>query len=258
MVQETTNPRLARLERQMAELKRLLTLGLIGADVDALQSQLNRQQGLLGALLGDRTIGNVLLGDFPSGISSTSFRRADGDYYPAGSLNILVQTSTKTINDGDIYAMPFYMPNLPNVIDELAFNVSGTAEAGKSARVGIYEDNGSVYPGRLLFDVGEASVASTGLKKFSVDESIPRGLVWIVMTADSSTPSPPGALYESYSNTDAGAWVILGQDSTDLSPYVAWRVNSAYGPLPAVYPAGAAKRQNAPVVWASFKSGGWS
>ena len=256
MVQEAPSPRLVRLERRLANLERLLKLGLVGGDVEDIQSQLNRQQNLLSALIGDRTLGNTLLGPFPSGLSSVSLRRTDGHLYSGGSISTLDATTVVGIFDGDIVAIPFYLPAMPNLVDEIVIKVT-TAEVGKNARMGVYADDGSLYPGRRLLDAGEVSIGTTGLKKLSVDESLPRGLVWLALHANPT--SQVTVVFTAYkASVDKGAWVILGQDPSLLIPYVGWRVSSTYGPLPAVYPAGATRQQTSPVVWLSFKDGGWS
>ena len=257
MVQEQADPRIVALERKvkaLEEQERLRALGLVGSEAGDLQAQITQQRSVLASIVGDRTLGNVLLGSFPEGFSSTGFRRADGDFYPSGCLNNLTGTASNLpIATGDLHATPFYMPDLPNVVDEVMFSVT-TAEAGKLGRIGLYADNGSVYPGRLLFDAGEVSIATTGFKKFTLSESVPRGLVWVIVTLDSAGV----ARLHGNGNGIPGSWLILGGSQASNTTSVGWRVNSAYGPLPAIYPAGAVKRQELVNGWISFKAGGYA
>ncbi|KKM14364.1 hypothetical protein LCGC14_1706890 [marine sediment metagenome] len=254
MVQEDLglSAKVSSLEARIKDLERLLKFGLVGGTADDLQSQVTRHQILLGAIIGDRTLGNVLLGPFPSGISSTGFRRADGDLYPVGSLNMLGSTSSQSVINNAIFAMPFYMPDLPNVIDTVVLQVL-TAEAGKNARIAIYEEDGNIYPGKLLFDVGEVSVASTGLKAITLSESVSRGLMWAAFNTNS-----PNGVFKTYAVPDIGTWVILGQNPTSLVEYVGWRVTSTYGPFPDMYPANATKVAECPLMFVGFKPGGYS
>ncbi|KKL85176.1 hypothetical protein LCGC14_1957340 [marine sediment metagenome] len=64
MVQERemADLRVTRLTSRIEALERLVKLGLIGADFESLQLEVQRQKGLLGRLAGDAGIGNVLYG----------------------------------------------------------------------------------------------------------------------------------------------------------------------------------------------------
>ncbi|KKK53836.1 hypothetical protein LCGC14_3090770, partial [marine sediment metagenome] len=179
MVQEVDRAlasKVAALERRIKDLERLLTLGLVGGDVEA---TLQQHTALLGRLIGDHTLGNILLGPFPSADSSVGLRRVDGEFYPSGTLNNLTAFTLSAVFDGLLWAMPFYIPKAPNVVDEIAIKVTA-ADAGKSARLGIYFDNGAIYPGTRAFDAGTVSLGTTGLKTISINESLPRGLIWMV------------------------------------------------------------------------------
>src|SRR3990167_3419244 len=74
------------LEERVAKIERLLRLGGLGDD--DLRAIVGQHSALLGRLTEDRSIGNALLGEFPSVDSSMSVRRAGSEVYLGGTLNL--------------------------------------------------------------------------------------------------------------------------------------------------------------------------
>ena len=242
--------KVAAMERRIKDLERLLTLGLVGGDIE---TTLRRHSALLGKLIGDDTLGNIMTGPFASADSSMSYKRTgDSSFYPGGALNQLASFLTGVIGANLLWAIPFYVPRHPNVVDEIGIEVV-LAEVGKNARLGIYASRDNVYPGELLFDLGTVTMSPFEVKTLPVDESLPRGLYWLVIVSDSTTGT-----VKLVGATQAGVWAILGTLTVGQVGDVGWRVAHTYGPLPAVYPSGAARLVSAPGIWLSFKPGGWS
>ncbi|MDP3059042.1 MAG: hypothetical protein Q8N36_06255 [bacterium] len=152
------------------------------------------------------------------------YRRAG--LYHAG-INALGPAALSTAS-GVVDVSPFYVPST-QTFDRIAINV--TTLAAGNTRLGLYADNGTVYPGVRLLDAGIVTTGTTGIRWLSVNLALPAGLYWLARLQD-ATPSLQGI---------AGHGLIaLGTD--DLSAIVTgFRVTRAYGDgLPDPFPSGAA------------------
>ncbi len=56
-----------------------------------------------------------------------------------------------------------------------------TGVGGTTARLGIYADNGSNYPGALVLDAGAVSTAVATTVTVAISQSLPPGIYWLVM-----------------------------------------------------------------------------
>ncbi|KKL88306.1 hypothetical protein LCGC14_1926060 [marine sediment metagenome] len=253
MAEENLAPRIARLERQFADLKRLLTLGALGGG-DA-EATLRQHTALLGKLIGDDTLGNVLMGPFPGSAPPQVFRLDDGSFYLGGTLGTWPTADTFGLSVNRLYALPFYMPAMPNFMDEIAIEVSTINVGGAgNARLGVYDDNGSLYPGKLIKDAGTVITGLLGPHITTVNESTPRGLKWLVLVVDIAVELRLTGLLQS-----AGSWAMLGTGPGGPGPpRIGYRAAFTYAPLPILYPSGATKVGSIPLVYISFKPGGWS
>ncbi len=255
MVQEPPDPRIVALEGRVKDLERLLQLGLVGGEAGDLQAQITQQRAVLGRLIGDATLGNVLLGPFPSASSAQTLRRADGAFYQSGSIGVYPSASTLGVSANILYATPFYMPQVPNFIDEIAIEVSTINVGGAgNARLGIFEDDGTLYPGKLIKDVGVTITGLLGSHKLTVSESTPRGLKWLAVVFDVAVELRTTAVTQ-----NAGSWAMLGTLAANLnSLMIGFQASFTYAPLPTIFPAGGTKQGSLPILYLSFKSGGWS
>ena len=258
MVQEeqALASKVAALERRIKDLERMLTLGLVGgSDTEAI---LQQHTALLGKLIGDRTLGSVLLGPFPGADSSQSIRYVDPvgaatpTDYKAGSLTTQAAETNFVFGTGTIRAVPFYIPGKPNMVDRLSIKVITAGAGGENARIGVYADDGNVKPTHLLLDAGEVDVSTTGLKTIAIKESYPRGLLWLAATMEG------GARVVSIDATTTGVWAILGEQAGTL--LAGWKANHTYGALPVAFGAGGSFTATTTVIamWLSFLEGGWS
>ncbi|KKL12582.1 hypothetical protein LCGC14_2534310 [marine sediment metagenome] len=242
----------AALERRIRDLERLLTLGLVGSDTEAV---LQQHTVLLGRLIGDATLGNILMGPFPSTTPPQVARRDDGAFYLGGTVGVYPADGTFGITANVLYALPFHMTSTPNFMDEIAIEVSTINVGGAgNVRLGIYDDDGSIYPGRLVKDAGTAITGLLGAHKITVNESTPRGLKWLVAVFDVAVELRTTAVLQS-----AGSWAMLGAGPSNLNfNAIGWQVAFSYAVLPEIYPAGGTKQGSLPIVYLSFKPGGWS
>ncbi len=165
-----------------------------------------------------------------------SYRRA-GNYYceavlPTDNLNF-----TKGLGVDLLYAYPFLVP-VTQSFDRIACVVT-TFAAGATIRIGIYEDDGSVYPGDLVVDSGELSGASSGLKETTLSETVTPGLYWLAIMAGTNNPTVRG------SERHDRHYGILGYLDPSSGggggdyPFEYYRSAIAYGALPASYPSSA-------------------
>ena len=264
MVQEQETDlglKVAALEREFKDLKRLLTLGLVGGgDVEA---TLQQHTALLGKLIGDQTLGNVLLGPFPGADSQMSLR-GTRDYYISASTNTSVPEVYSPYPKDLLWASPFYMPAAPNVIDRIGISVEIAGEAGSVARLGVYDNGAGFEPANLLLDAGEVFIDSFGFKEISLKESFSRGLKWAVVVHNSTTINPQFLESNAYATSSAGPWIVLGLlpgISGAIRRYLGWKAVHLYGALPGTFPPiffpGEPER-SIPLIWFRFASGGWS
>jgi len=114
--------------------------------------------------------------------------------------------------------------------DRIAINVSTADAAGTQARLGIYRDNGSLYPGQLVLDAGTVATDGTGVRQLTIDVTLERGLYWLARVQN-GTPQLLGY--------PGSAILSFGLDDTLTgAPCTGWRASYTFGPLPATFPAG--------------------
>ncbi len=153
-----------------------------------------------------------------------------GRFYRAGQTGI--DTSTGTANLGELRAVPISFSNRCT-IDQTYIEVTVAAVGGK-ARLGLYKDEGN-YPGALIIDTGEiatdaVAVVTVALATPFVADAYRQ--FWLVMItgvalATLRKASGPGssAFPGFTAATDTVARAVLSKAQ-------------AYGPLPAIFPAG--------------------
>lgn len=124
--------------------------------------------------------------------------------------------------------MPFPIA-IARTVDRVAVNVTVGA-VNKVARLGIYADNGSCYPGALQVDSGEFSVADVELSTNVIDTDLTAGLYWVAFLTD-GTPTI----------SRIGDPIII-RDGVGLPSQYGGLEKAAYSyaALPATFPSGAA------------------
>lgn len=146
-----------------------------------------------------------------------------------------------------LYAYPFHVPNQVT-IGNIGLSVI-TGQSGGAARVGIYADNGSGYPGTLVLDSGALVATATAVVTAGAQATILYpGRYWFasIFTATSTFPSVAGD-GTSYSN-ELGA--VIGFDTmasslaTNLTAVSGISVAGSYGALPSTFTSGATITKN--------------
>jgi len=118
-------------------------------------------------------------------------------------------------------------------IDRIGTYIAGPGGAGAKVRVGLYSDNGSLYPGALIVDGGELAADAIAEVLAVVDEDLDPGFCWLIL------------------NCDDNAVDILGPNLSlfllsSTTHGMGYTVASAYGALPDPFPAGGIVSINIP------------
>ncbi len=189
------------------------------------------------------TAAKLLLGA-GTGSDPTEIDVPGGDHYPLTRYllsgryhcsSFLGATIAFNSDANTLYAYPFITP-IARTVTRMAVHVT-TGLAGNTM-FGIYEDNGSIYPGNLLSQAGIIDSTSTGLKEvtgLSISLSA-NTLYWL------ATNSDVGPILAA--TDDDFGWSILGFSLTELTGVgynQYWKVDTYDGTLTDPYPAGATK-----------------
>lgn len=112
-------------------------------------------------------------------------------HYFAGCVSGCISSvaTTNSIFQDRITAVPIFIANNGATAENLRVAVSNAGSASENARIGIYQDNGNLYPEALVIDGGTFVIDSTGLKTISIAST---GLTqntwyWLAVVSESST-----------------------------------------------------------------------
>jgi hypothetical protein len=139
--------------------------------------------------------------------------------------------TTHTLTANQLCAVPFFTP-VARTVTRLAIHVT-TAFAG-NARLGVYQDNGSIYPGALVLDAGTVDTGTTGLKEITgLNISLAANtLYWLALVANAASTIAGISLGQGW--TPLGYGISLATQGSSL-----WTVSYTYDTLPATFPGGA-------------------
>jgi len=149
-------------------------------------------------------------------------------WYIAGVIGATALT-TVAASANVLRAIPFLVARTIT-LDQIAINVT-TLIAGK-ARLGIYLDDGTIYPEQRLLDAGEVDTGTTGVKALSINQTLTTGLYWLVHVANAAPTLRAVAV--------GGLLPILGIDSGIGTAFgVGYSRSYTYAALPDPFGAGA-------------------
>lgn len=158
---------------------------------------------------------------------------------PQGSVG------TATFGVGDLRCTPFPVDDASITLDDMGVQVTSAGGAGSVCRVGVYQDDGTGYPGDLLFDAGTIDTTSTGTRTVAangagaISEVVTRGLYWLACVAQTSAPAQ--WMVRSH---DGGGGLLAPVGAADVadiaSGRTAWSQTGVSGALPATFTATAA------------------
>lgn len=151
----------------------------------------------------------------------------------ADYVALITATTGPTVNT--LYAMPFPVSRTTK-FDTIECEVT-TLGSGSNLRMGIYRDDGNLYPGALIFDSGNISAASTGAKTATITSTLqvfPPGMYWLTYENSATVPlirCLPGS----------GYLAVLGYATpfSTTAPGYAYTVAHTVGALPDPYTASA-------------------
>ena len=168
------------------------------------------------------------VGDYPVPL----FYPISTRYYRSGQITAETQVLQAAVNEIKAFPLGFYEAA---IIDRLAINITVVAGAGGVARLGIYADNGSLYPGTLLVDAGELTMETLGVRELTLSTPIflaPGEHVWLAVL--------PGVAAATVTAVDyASLPALFGCDSAAARGEFGWWKGQAYGALPITFPWGA-------------------
>lgn len=156
-------------------------------------------------------------------------------------------SAAQIISRNTLFAYPFIVP-VSQSFDRMIIEVT-TACANGEARTGIYEDDGSVYPGALVVSSAAIDCTVNGFKPQVIAETLTAGLYWLVINHDGDADVVFRAI--DYNQTfPIGYYAILGHDENNFVTQgdIFWSVAWAYGALPDPFPGGASRIGNTNMV----------
>jgi len=144
----------------------------------------------------------------------------------------LISTTSPAANL--LWALPIVIPRVTK-FDVIRFRTTTASTAGNS-RVGIYRDNGNMYPGVLYFDSGAVSTSgATGKKDTTITSSLQimqPGLYWLAYEQDTAT----GQIC--IINVVSAVSNLTGSDFSNTNAPYYYTVAHTFGSLPDPYTAG--------------------
>ena len=187
---------------------------------------------------GDKARANYSILDTAVGAAPPWRKRkgaTENRWYAAGMVNATVLT-TGAPTANFLRALPLITGRA--TLDRIAINVT-TGTAGL-IRLGIYNDDGNLYPSSLVLDAGEVSTGTAGVKTLTINQTLAPGLYWLALVNNAASTIRALAL--------GGCMAILGLDATlSTAPGVGWSAAFTYAALPASFPAGASVLTATPV-----------
>jgi len=172
--------------------------------------------------------------------STFNNRYVFGAAYPSP---VIATTSTTLPAIDTLWALPMILTQTTK-FDTITFRVTTNSTAGGVARVGIYRDNGNMYPGALIFDSGSIATDSGTVKDTTITSGLqifPPGMYWGAIVF--GTAAPQTKVF----NTIPGM-ISLGFDSGlsgNTSGY-GYSVAHAFAALPDPYTASATLLTSSP------------
>lgn len=157
-----------------------------------------------------------------------------GNFYSAG---LIKRTQQVSVLRNLLYAVPYITPRQINA-DRIALHAQSSAVVG-TFRLGIYNDNGSMYPSSLITDAGTVTNSSSGVKALVINVTLPRGIYWLVAVGD-TTPASQGWTANGDASSNSQEYSSLGFAPTNfINPGVYINRSFTFAPLPSTYPTGA-------------------
>ena len=117
-----------------------------------------------------------------------SLLMASGNYYFLGQCTNV--GTSNTLGNTSCRSIPVYFTN--NVtLSRIGAEITSAGNAGSLLRLGIYNDNGSGYPGSLLIDAGTIDGTSVAVQEITISQAVTAGLYWLCATVQGAATTQP-------------------------------------------------------------------
>jgi len=123
-------------------------------------------------------------------------------------------------------------------VDKIGFTLY--QPSSNKCRLGIYADNGNVYPGNLLFGSDEIDLSGLMYPEVDINLTLTPGIYWLAIIFNADT-------YAQGAN-DLGYGLIRPDVPSPSGIVNTYRVSYSFGPLPETFPSGAYVTGLRPVV----------
>jgi len=138
----------------------------------------------------------------------------------------------------------FFWKGQKRTFNRIAIEVTGAITG--NARLGVYVDDGNLYPANLVLDAGEIDLSSTGVKELTISSPLvlPENRIhWLAYLASAT------ATIRVFLSSNDAACPIMGFSSFTQSTWqTGWYKSQVYGSLPNPFPAGASNLYTAPHI----------
>lgn len=88
-------------------------------------------------------------------------------------------STSATLGNGTLRAAPIYVPKRVT-LDRIGAEVTSLGDVGSKVRLGIYNDNGNLYPGALLLDAGTIAGDAIAVAEITISQVLDPGVYWLV------------------------------------------------------------------------------
>lgn len=166
-----------------------------------------------------------------------SYRRVGASpnrWYPAGMANGSALGGSTAVVTNFMYAAPF-IATKPTTINAMGMGVI-TGVTSALLRIGIYRDDGNLYPSTRIAEVAELDAATSSTFPSTTASPLPitltPGIYWFAVAC---SLAPTIRWVEA-----AGAYPLLGVTNTSATttPGIGWSVAFTYAALPSTFTAG--------------------
>jgi len=132
-----------------------------------------------------REIGYAAGGVPFQGMANSSGSKSNVWYYLGQTA-----TTSNAMGNGTLRGMGVYIPTA-KTIDRIGAEVTSAGESGSVVRLGIYNDDGTGYPGALLLDAGTIDGTSATVQPITISQAVNAGLYWFVAAVQAAPTTQP-------------------------------------------------------------------
>jgi len=106
-------------------------------------------------------------------------------YLPCNSTG-----TANTLGNGTARVFPVFFSSAVT-LTRIGAEVTGAGEANSVVRLGIYNDNGTGFPGTVLLDAGTIDGTSATIQEITISQAVPAGLFWMCAVVQAAPTTQP-------------------------------------------------------------------